>query len=75
MYFLLKPKENMKDKAKYWIGCFHFKLFFGILFLTPIGSLIIENKHYLIVYNISNQDSVNNINNNISFNFTFYEIL
>lgn len=34
--FLLKPKDNMKEQAKFWIGFHHVKLLLSIIILTPL---------------------------------------
>lgn len=37
---LLKPKENMKQQAKFWIGFHHVKLLLGVIILTPLLGMV-----------------------------------
>ncbi len=38
--FLLKPKENLKEKRLFWIGLSHLKLVISLIVLTPLFSKI-----------------------------------
>lgn len=38
--FLLKPKDNMKQQAKFWIGFHHLKLLLGVIILTPLLGMV-----------------------------------
>jgi hypothetical protein len=40
--FLLKPKETMKQQAKFWIGFHHLKLLLSIVILTPLIGLLAQ---------------------------------
>ena len=39
---ILKPKDNMKQQAKPWIGFHHLKLLLSIIILTPILGLAVS---------------------------------
>lgn len=56
--FLLKPKDNMKDQAKFWIAFHHTKLLLSCIILTPIIGMMASPdgvntiRFYFVVFNL-----------------------